>query len=593
MAKKLPDKCRVAPIPKTLGEVEEKRIETDVLIIGGGTAGCLAAWEAKKRNPELRVTIVEKANIVRSGCLAAGMDALNTCIPKNETFENFVRWSRWQAGGLLREDLTLTMLEELNNSIDLLESWGLPVKRDETGDYVRRGKWDVAIYGADMKLIMAEAVKEAGIEVLNWVNVTNYILDGKRVAGAFGFGLRDGKFYIMLAKATICCTGGAAGLYKPYQQDGIDSHHQLWYSPFNTGSGYAMGIRAGAEMTSFENRWCAIRTKDFNGPIDTISVGYKADMINAKGEKILQMRYAEHGGDAAPRYIRNYAAMKEWLEGRGPVYVDTTVMNEEQVEDLIIDYLNERPTYVLFLAARGIDPSKEPLEVYGSDPYIVGGHCMAGYWIDNNRKTTLEGLYAAGDVAGGVPNKFVGGCWAEGIIAGRAAVKYASEAETPKLDETQVEKEKKRVFAPAIRWHSVGEGVSPQEMEERLQRLMDEYAGGVHQFYRMNAERLEYALKHIRILKEQTQYLYARDLHELMKAMEVIDMLDVAEVAVHHFLYRKETRWPAWHERLDYPGRDDENWLCFVNSVRDPETGEIKVFTRPYEQIVPGDRYKP
>lgn len=593
MAKKLPEKCLVAPLPKTLEEVEEKKIETDVLIIGGGTAGCLAAWEAKKRDPKKRVTIVEKANIVRSGCLAAGMDALNTCVPKNETFENFVRWSRWQASGLLREDLTLSMLEELNNSIDLVESWGLPVKRDETGDYVRRGRWDVSIYGADMKPLMAEAVKGAGIEVLNWVATTNYILDGKKVAGVYGFGVRDGKFYIVLAKATINCTGGTAGLYKPYQQDGNDSHHQLWYSPFNTGAGYATGIRAGAEMTSFENRWCAIRTKDFNGPIDTISVGYKADMINAKGEKILQTRYVKYGGEASPRNIRNYAPMREFLEGRGPCYVDTRVMTEDQVEDLIIDYLNERPTFALFMAARGIDPSKEPLEVYGSDPYIVGGHCMAGYWIDNDRKTTLEGLYAAGDVAGGVPNKFVGGCWAEGLIAGRAALKHAREVGAPKLDDGQAIKEKMRVFAPALRWHSVGEGVAPDEMEERLQRLMDEYAGGVHQFYGMNAARLEYALKHIRILKEQTQYLYARDLHELNKAMEAIDLLDVAEVAVQHFNYRKETRWPGWHDRLDYPELDDENWACFINSMRDPETGEIKLFTRPYEQIVPGDRYKP
>lgn len=570
-------------------DVEEIFLETDVLIIGAGNAGCYAAIEAKRRRPSLRVTLMEKAHIDRSGCLAGGMDAINTYIKKGETVESLVRWSRDQAGGLLREDLTITMAELLNQAIEEWESWGLPIKKDENGEYLARGRWDIAIHGSEMKIILAEKVREYGCEVLNRVVATNYLLDGNRVVGAMGFHLREGKFYIVKAGATIVATGGAAGLYKPYTNDGIDSHHQIWYCPFNVGTGYAMGIRAGAEMTTFEMRWCAVRTKDFNGPIDTISVGYKAPMINARGEKILAERYAHLGGDKAPRFIRANAPMEEWLAGRGPCYVDTRQMTPEQVKDLKTDYLNERPTFVLFLAARGQDITKEPIEVYGSDPYIVGGHTASGYWIDVKRATTLPGLFACGDVAGGVPNKFVGGCAAEGILAARGALEYLESYPAPagEPDKERIEQEKNRVFQPFAHQLSTGEGISPWEMEERLQRLMDEYAGGVHQFYRMNRERLEYALKHLAILKNQTRYLVAGDFHELMKCHEVIDMLDVAEVLVHHLLYREETRWPGWQNRVDFPERNDEKFKCFVNSRRDPETGKVEIFTRPYEQIIP------
>ena len=582
-----------ARLPTAPSEVEEVRLETDLLVIGGGNSGCFAAIEAKRQNPKLRVIIMEKANIDRSGCLAAGMDAFNTYIKKDRTIDQFVRWSRSQAGGLIREDLTISMAEILNQPVEEWESWGLPIDHEEEGDeYHARGKWDITIKGSEMKVILAEKVRGHGVEVLNRVVATNFLTDGDGVVGAMGFGVRDGKFYAIKARATIVSTGGAAGIYKPYQADGIDSHHQLWYCPFNVGTGYAMGIRAGAEMTTFEMRWCATRTKDFNGPIDTISVGYNAAMVNAKGEKILEKNYAHLGGEAAPRFIRANLPMEEWREGRGPCFVDTRGMSPEAVKDLKVDYLNERPSFVLFLAARGQDVSKEPIEIYGSDPYIVGGHTASGYWVDVKRSTTLAGLFASGDVAGGTPNKFVSGCAAEGMLAARGAVEYiGGKPRSSAISEQQLQAEKARVFAPAFRQAAEGDGVAPKEMEERLQRLMDEYAGGVHQFFRMNRDGLEYALKHIAVMKDQVKYMVAKDLHELMEAHEVIDRLDVAEVLVHHLMFREETRWPGWQTRADFPNKDDR-FDCWVNSKLDPATGKIALFTRPYEQIVPGDRLR-
>jgi len=575
-----------------INEVPTEVIETDILIVGGGNAGCFSAIEAKKVNPKLRVTIMEKAHISRSGATAAGMDAINTYIPEGQTPEDLVRWSRSQVGGgPIREDLALSNARELNESVEDLERWGLPILRDEDGKAQYRGRWDVSIHGEQLKPIMSEKAIEMGADVYNRVVATALLMDGNKCVGAMGFGIRDGKFYVFRAKATIVSTGGACGLYKSYTSDATSSHHQTWMSPFNVGSGYAIAIRQGAEMTSMEQRWVATRTKDHCGPVDTISVGYKSSIINARGERVLAERYAHLGGDKAPRYIRANAPMEEWLAGRGPTYADTTDLSDEDAKDLKTDYLNERPSFVLFLASRGQDITKEPIEIFGSDPYVVGGHTQSGYWVDIDRMTTVPGLFGAGETAGGTPNKFVGGCATEGKLAARGAIKYIASVSLPSVDLDQVAKEKERVFAPILRGPDF-DGVSPLEMEERMQRLMDEYAGGITQFYRTNEERLDYALKHLKMLDGQTQYLYAKDLHDLMSAHEVMDRLVVAEVLVHHLKFRKETRWQGWQTRSDYP-EIDPKFDCFVESRLNKETGAIETFTRPYEQIVPGDRYQP
>lgn len=577
---------------KTIDDIALKTVETDLLIIGGGNAGCFAAVEAKKIDPGLSVTIMEKAHIERSGACAAGMDAINTYIPPGKTPEDLVRWSRSQVGGgPIREDLALSNARELNEAVDDLERWGLPVMRDENGNIKYRGGWDISIHGEQLKPIMAEKAIEAGAEVYNRIAATALLMDGERCIGAIGFGIRDGMLYVFRAKATIVATGGACGLYKSYTSDATSSHHQTWMCPYNVGSGYAIGIREGAEMTSMEQRWVATRTKDFCGPVDTISVGYKSAVINARGDRILHKHYAHLGGDKAPRYIRANAPMEEWLAGRGPTYCDTTNLDPDGVRDLKIDYLNERPSFVLFLASRGQDITKDPIEIYGSDPYVVGGHTQSGYWVDLDRMTTIPGLFAAGETAGGNPNKFVGGCAAEGKLAARGALAYMATVTLPPLDSDQVGREKERVFAP-LRRGTECDGITPVEMEERLQRLMDEYAGGTSQFYRTNEERLDYALRHLKMLQGQQDLLIASDLHDLMLAHEVIERLTVAEVLVHHLRFRKETRWQGWQTRTDYP-EIDPDLDCFVESRRDIRSGEIEMFTRPYEQIVPGDRYKP
>lgn len=583
---------------KSLFSTTETVKETDILIIGGGNAGLFAAYGARMKDPSVKITILEKSNIDRSGCLAAGMDAINSYIGKDRDAEDFVRWSRWQAGGLIREDLTLSLAKRLDDTTHLLEEWGVPFPKDENGGYLRRGRWDIDMYGEHMKPIMSEKVKSLGVEVLNRVYATNLIVDNGRVTGVYGFNTRTGEFYVIKAKSVIIATGGASNLYKTSTNDGSDAHHQLWYYPGNVGSGYAMGIRAGAEMTLFEMRLILARTKDYNGPVDTISGGYHLPMINSKDEKVLQKR----GGETIPRFLRAEAVVDEWLNGSAPTYVDSRGIPEEDLRDIESDYLNERPSFLLFLASNKIDLTKEPLEIFVSEPYITGGHSGSGYWISESRETTLPGLYAIGDVAGGCPNKFVSGAGAEGLIAGEDAVEKVKESGKVSADYNKeaVADERKKILAPYERYYSAPskytnnqpDGITAMEVEERLQRLMDEYAGGFSQFYRLSEERLQYALKHIRMLREDAQkHFVAKDLHEVMRCLEVFDLLDVAETLVIHLSARKETRWLGWQTRIDYPERNDKEFDCFLNSRRDPETGKTEMLKREYEQIVSGDRY--
>jgi len=575
-------------------------LETDLLIIGGGTAGCLAAIEAKELNSNINVTVVEKANIIRSGCLAAGMNAINAYLNPGETPESFTKYVRYDACGLLREDLVLSQASEFEYVVKKVESWGLPILKDANGNYQPRGRWNIKINGEKLKPIIARKTIKAGVKVINRAFATNYIIEKGSIKGVYAVSTNESKFYVIKAKKTIVATGGAAGIYKPNNTG--NARHKIWYSPFNAGAGYAMGIRAGAEMTSFEHRFIALRTKDIISPTGTLALGFGATQINANNERFMQTKLSHVGGEGAPTPYRVFGPTRELKEGRGPCYMDTTHLSKEQAYELKKSFLDMYPDIVLYWAANGIEPDKEPIEIQGTEPYIMGGHNQAGYWVDVNRQTSLPGLFAAGDVSGGAPYKFVSGCFAEGVIAARQAVKEIMfEQQLTNLEdinkaEYSLEKELERVYQPLHRFHiknqELTQGITYEEMEARLQKIMDEYAGGVSSFYEMSEPRLKVAEKKLQQLRSQIPFLMAKDYFELMNVHEVIDRIDVAEVLVQHLIYRQETRWPAYQSRTDYPERNDAKWLKFVNSIRD-KNGEIKIIERPYEQIVPGDRYLP
>ena len=557
--------------------MKTEKISTDVLIIGGGTAGCYAALTISE-NSDKKVLICEKAHIKRSGCLAAGVNALNAYIVEGRKPQDYVDYVKKDADGIVREDLLLTMSEKLNEVTDRLEKLGLVILKDENGKYVTRGNRNLKINGENIKPILADAVEKAkNVTVLNRVDIFDYSVKDNKINGAFGFGIESGIFYTIEAKAVIIATGGAAGLYKP-NNPGF-SRHKMWYPPFNTGAGYAMGIRAGAEMTTFEMRFIALRCKDTIAPTGTLAQGVGAKQINSLGE-VYETKYGLTTSE------RVYGTVNENQEGRGPCYLRTEGITAEQDESLLKAYLNMAPSQTIKWIESGRNPSRQNVEIEGTEPYIVGGHTASGYWVDTDRATTIEGLFAGGDVAGGCPQKYVTGALAEGEIAGLSAVKYIDSKESfEKISDEDTNYHLRETEKYLTDRHSL---YTTEQLEEAMQTVMDSYAGGIKTNYRFNEKQLDIADCKIRQLETLTDDLYAEDFQELMYICELKERLTVCKSVIAHLRARKETRWHSFAENLDYPEKDDRNFNKYVNSRL--ENGEIKIIIR--DLVTGGEKYE-
>lgn len=543
-------------------KIEQKEVlYTDILIIGGGTAGCYAAMTIREHS-DYSVVIAEKANIKRSGCLAAGVNALNAYIVKGRKPQDYVDYAKKDADNIVREDLLLTMSEGLNRVTAKMEQLGLVILKDENGEYVARGNRNIKINGENFKPLLADAVaKLSDVTVINQLNITDYIVKDNHIEGAYGFSIAKQKAYEIRAKKVLIATGGAAGLYKP-NNPGF-SRHKMWYPPFNTGAGYAMGIRSGAEMTTFEMRFIALRCKDTIAPTGTIAQGVGAKQVNSLGE-VYETKYGLTTSQ------RVYGTVQENLEGRGPCYLRTEGITPEQDESLRKAYLNMAPSQTLKWVEAGKNPSQQNVEIEGTEPYIVGGHTASGYWVDTNRETTIHGLFAAGDVAGGCPQKYVTGALVEGEIAALRMVEQL-DAESRAEDEAQESElvavaalEDKAAEYDAIlqREHAL---FTVEQLEEAMQKVMDQYAGGIGTHYQFNGKQLAMAEEKIRQLQVLADGLKAEDMHELMFVYELKERLTVCLSVIAHLGARKETRWHSFAENLDYPQKSDE-WLRYVNS---------------------------
>lgn len=552
----------------------EKIIHTDVLIIGGGTAGCYAALTLRSLS-DASVVIAEKADIRRSGCLAAGVNALNAYITKGHTPQFYVDYAKKDAAGIVREDLLLTMSEGLNEVTKKLEDLGLVILKDEKGEYVARGTRNIKINGENIKTILADAVKKLdGVQVINHLNITDYIVRDNTMAGALGFDMRTGTAYEIRAKAVLCATGGAAGLYRP-NNPGF-SRHKMWYCPFNTGAGYAMGIRAGAEMTTFEMRFIALRCKDTIAPTGTIAQGVGAKQVNARGD-VYEQKYGLTTSQ------RLYGTVRETLDGNGPCYLRTEGITPAQDESLLKAYLNMAPSQTLKWIESGKLPSQQNVEIEGTEPYVVGGHTASGYWVDTNRQTTIRHLYAAGDVAGGCPQKYVTGALVEGEIAAKDMVRQGL-SDASGLDEAQ----EKAILAEKVAEYNAALGETDsfftvEQLEEAMQKVMDTYAGGIGSHYQYNEKQLALADEKIDQLMELAAHVGASDYHELLFVYELRERLTVCKVLIAHLRARKETRWHSFAENLDYP-EQRADWLKYVNSRMD-EDGQVHII---YRDLVPG-----
>ena len=539
-------------------------LKTDFLIIGGGAAGCFAALTFCEHSDQSAL-IAEKANIKRSGCLAAGINALNAYIVPGKTPRDYVDYARADAEGIVRGDLLLTMAEGLNRVTEKLEALGLTILKNPDRSYAARGSRNIKINGENIKpLLAAEVAREPRITVLNQVNVFEYIVENGRVRGAYAVGVNEPVLYVIYAKAVLCATGGAAGLYKP-NNPGL-SRHKMWYPPFNTGAGLAMGIRAGAEMTTLEMRFIALRCKDTIAPTGTLAQGVGAKQINALGG-VYEQKYGLTTSQ------RLHGTVMENLEGRGPCYLRTVGITERQDEELQKAYLNMAPSQTLKWLESGRTPGVRNVEIEGTEPYIVGGHTASGYWVDTRRETTIKGLFAAGDVAGGCPQKYVTGAFVEGEIAAKAAARVVASIQYSVAGEDEVQ----RIKVWLENYLNCESPYSIDGLEEEMQTVMDEYAGGIGAHYRFSAASLQEADAKIAALTQKAETLAAADMRELVYILELRERLILCRSLIAHLDARKETRWHSFAERTDYPEKDN----CFFKYINSRmEDDKVSLFFR-------------
>jgi len=616
---------------------EVEVVDTDLLILGGGMAGCGAAFEAGYWGGAkgLRVTLVEKAAVERSGAVAMGLSAINCYMGmqwgQNQP-EDFVRYVRQDLMGLCREDLVYDIARHVDSSVHMFEKWGLPIFKNEDGTYKREGRWQIMIHGESYKPIVAEAAKKAiGPEnVYERIFVSHLFTDPGtgRVAGAMGFSIRDHKVYVFRAKAVISAAGGATGVFRPHAVgEGLG---RIWYAPWNTGSAYSLAIKAGAQMTQMEHRLVVTRFKDGYGPVGMWFLLFKGRVKNAYGElyedtqaKLLDDWMPYGATRPIPTPLRNHQMLVDIAQGKGPHYMRTDEalkaltmgLDPKAVREIESDgwedFLDMTMSQALLWASYNVDPALVPSELTLTEPYLMGSHSSAtGAWVSGpedlapkdyfwgyNRMTTVPGLFAAGDGVGASAHKFSSGSYTEGRLAAKGAIAYiVDNPSQPAVEQDHVDGNIRELFRPyAVFEESQGASTReevnpnyflPKQGLLRLQKLMDEYVAGLGAKFITNEPTLLRGLELMELLKEDLDHVAARDRHELLRCWELRDRVWCAEAHLRHILYRKETRWPGYYYRADYPKLDDESWHCFVNSRYDAATGEWELATVPHHSIV-------
>ncbi|MGL4760721.1 MAG: adenylyl-sulfate reductase subunit alpha [Sarcina sp.] len=544
--------------------LEVKKIEMDILVIGGGASGLYGSIVQSEKNKELDILVVDKGNMKRSGCLAAGVNALNLYLDNENQLDDYIDNINTEFEGIVREDLAKGIGQRLQKVTKKVEAMGLTILKDKDGRYVKRGKRSIKINGENIKEILyKEAQKKENIKLLNGVNIIEFLKKDGEIIGAVGCGIKTEEIYFIYAKAIFCGTGGASGIYKSNSKG--YGRHKMWYSPFNTGGGLAMGIRCGAEMTSFEMRFVALRIKNTIAPTGTIAQGIKGRMINSIGEDY-SSKYK-----GAPTLKRLYGAIEERREGRGPCYIETKGIDKEVENELYKAYLNMAPIQTLYWKDNNIDIKKENVEIDGTEPYIVGGHSVSGYYVDTQRRTTIKGLYAGGDVVGGVGKKYVTGAFAEGEIAFETMDRDIKNRKIKIL----LRENEKNILKNIEKYYKNSFKYKIEDLEEEMQMTMDKCCGGISKFYGYTEEELYKGEKKIDKLLEKSKELKCENPHEFLFIRELIDRLYVSKILIEHMKARKETRMKVYCDNLSYP-KKDAKYLKYCNSTFDGEKVKIK-----------------
>lgn len=547
--------------------METRVYTTDVLIIGGGTAGTMAAIKAKAAQPELEVLVLDKADIRRSGAISMGMDGLNNAvIPGKATPEEYTLEITASNDGIVDQRAVFRQASECYEIVQELDSWGVDFEKDADGNYEvyrvhRKGRYVLPMPKAsDLKLILAKKVKQMRCKVVNRVMATRLLTRGNQTIGALGYDVRSGELVLVHAKAVVM-TAGAAGRMGLTDSGYLYSTYE---NPTNSGEGFAMAYHAGAELTGIECYQINPTMKDYNGPACAYVAGpFGGYTANAKGERVTGCDYW------SGELIMNMWKMAN--KGEWPLFLKLSHLDDTTISKIeAILHNNERPSRDRFHAGRGQDYRTDMVELHFSELGLCSGHSASGVLVNHEAETSMKGLYAAGDMAC-VPHQYLLGALTFGRIAGTNAAHFAKDQVHIEPDPEQIEAEKERIARIA----GNPEGVPHQQVEYKIRRIVTQYLMPPKTIIKM-----EMALEKIAHFRHvDLQLLGARDPHEVGRALEVHSIVDCAELMARASLFRKESRWGFYHYFLDYPDRDDQNWLKRV-IVRKGSTGECELYTK-------------
>lgn len=548
-------------------------IDVDILVIGGGTAGPMAAVTAKENNPDANVMLLEKANVKRSGAISMGMDGLNNAVvPGHSTPEDYVKEITTANDGIVLQDGVLAYAERSFDMIQKLDSWGVYFQKDETGEYDMKKVHHLGTYvlpmpeGHNVKKILYRRLRRHRVTVENRYQAIRLLKDSSGAAcGCIALSTRESNVTVIRSKAVIMCTGAAGRIGLPAS----GYLYGTYENPSNCGDGHSMAYHVGAELSGLECYQINPLLKDYNGPACAYVTGplggYTA---NAKGDRFIECDY--WSGQMMMEFYN------ELQGGNGPVFLKLDHLAEETIQEIEhVLHTNERPSRGRFHDGRGTDYRSKMVEMHISEIGFCAGHSASGVWINEKGETTVPGLYGAGDMAS-IPHSYMLGAFVYGEICGENAAEFVREREVPELDEAFILSERDRILAPLKRT----DGIPPHQFEYKVRRLVNDYLQPPKV-----TKKMDIGLARLRAMEEDIQFLHARDPHELLRANEAQHILDCAQMAAVASLYRQESRWGLYHNYVDFPETDDSEWFCHVQLYKD-DSDQMSCRKKPIKPYV-------
>jgi succinate dehydrogenase/fumarate reductase flavoprotein subunit len=538
-------------------------IEADVLVIGGGSAGAMAAIRAKEMDPHQSVVVFEKGDIKYSGCIARGMDALNiVAVPGLSTPELYIEANSMACDGIMDEPVNYRMAQRSWEMLRKLESWDVCFPTDEKGEYEvlqvhPKGRFCVTMKEPELKAILAQRVMNLGVKVVNRTMAVRLLKTGEQVTGAIGMNVRTGEIIVCKAKSVILSSGGTARFGLP--NNGY--LYGVYDFPGNTGDGYCLAYRAGAELSGFEYTLIYYIIKDINAPLLYITLTRGANLLNA---------FNEHREKDHPSIK---SMLLEHHEGKGPMRILMSHLPEakiREIEDIL--FTTERPVQERFFEGRDVNFRSGEIELWPTECFLCGGHGLTGVRVNENAETTVAGLYAAGDTSL-VDRGHLSGAFVFGEIAAESATEFAAAAKKTDLETDQISA---FIMRQEDRFHQSGNPIPIEEFEYKVRRIINDYIVPPKNDYKLNRA-LWWMDRFRNELKEKVR---VEDIHDLFKVYEVENIIQCATMSALASNERKESRWGLWHFRTDYQEPNDQEWLKHIVLTQGEAPEDVQVSHR-------------